>query len=277
MIRVVYIMGAARSGSTVVGVLLGNGEDAFYAGELDVYAREDGRPTNDRAETKRFWARVRHRVECTGVETDAEWHALLEHPRGLLCRRRPGTLSAYRRFATALYEAVATEAEVRTVIDSSHYPLRLWRLRRLPGVELYTIHLVRDPRAVVASLQTDMRPKSRLAANVYLFAVHVLSELIYRTVARERRLRLRYEDVLRNPDECLQVLSDWSGIDVSRVDLGALLTGPAFAGNRIIKHDTVVLRRAAEAAIRETPWTAVAQGVWLRRYGYADPERAVVR
>src|SRR3954447_21379362 len=144
-------MGAARSGSTVLGILLGNGDGAFYAGELDLYARTGGRPTNDAPEIQAFWARVREKLKSGEVTTDPNWHVGFEHPRGLVLRRARGARAAYRRFAAALYEAIAVEAGARVVIDSSHYPLRLFHLRRLPALQIYALHLVRDPRAVVAS------------------------------------------------------------------------------------------------------------------------------
>ena len=60
--KVVYIMGAGRSGSTILGVSLGNCADLVYAGELDKWPARSGRPAAPGAEQERFWGAVRSRL-----------------------------------------------------------------------------------------------------------------------------------------------------------------------------------------------------------------------
>ncbi|HEX4467726.1 MAG TPA: hypothetical protein VH025_11110, partial [Solirubrobacteraceae bacterium] len=45
--KVLYVMGAGRSGSTILGVMLGNCEGIFYAGELDKWLPREGRPKRE--------------------------------------------------------------------------------------------------------------------------------------------------------------------------------------------------------------------------------------
>src|SRR5664280_1893857 len=60
--RVIYVMGAGRSGSTILGVTLGNCDGAFYAGELDAWLARSGEPQLEDADRLRFWAAVRDQV-----------------------------------------------------------------------------------------------------------------------------------------------------------------------------------------------------------------------
>ena len=55
-------MGAGRSGSTILGVCLGNCDGVFYAGELDKWLPRKGRPAGEREERRELWSRVRERV-----------------------------------------------------------------------------------------------------------------------------------------------------------------------------------------------------------------------
>src|SRR5690242_16633846 len=64
--KVVYIMGAGRSGSTILGVSLGNCADLVYAGELDKWPARSGRPPAPSAEQERFWRAVHSRLDGTG-------------------------------------------------------------------------------------------------------------------------------------------------------------------------------------------------------------------
>jgi hypothetical protein len=283
LIRVVYIMGAGRSGSTILGTTLGNGRNAFFAGELTAYPRQAGIPsrkstTGPPPELLELWARVRANMNARGQPTDVTWHSAFEHPRSLhrqIGRKRSRRLKAYALFCSNLYEAIADETSSAVVIDSSHNPLRRWYLRKLnTSIDIYTIHLVRDPRSVIAALQTDdfpgARPKSTFAANLYLGTVHALSEAVYGRLPRKHRLRVRYEDFMSNPDAVVSRLAGWSGIDPTTIRLDALEPGPVFAGNRLIHQPVVALRRAKGTVVlpETSKLTRILQTPWLNRYGY---------
>ncbi len=266
-LKVIYVMGAGRSGSTIFGTALGNCHNAFFAGELDVYTRRRGMPTNEEPSTEAFWSRVRQRLELSGATANAEWHKLFEHPSSLFRRRRRKDRRAYARFNECLYQAVAAEAQVSVVIDSSHYPLRRWRLRD-SGIEVHTVHLVRHPVSVVRSLQTDINPKTRFAANAYLWIVWCLAEVVYFGLVGTKS-KVRYEDFLREPQAELARIGWECGLDPSAIRFDALRTGPVFAGNRLIRRGTVALRPLdpAEAPPADR-FSERMQWAWIKRYGY---------
>src|SRR5437868_12813951 len=106
--RVIYVMGAGRSGSTILGVTLGNCEGVFYAGELDAWLPRSGEPQIDGPERLRFWAAIRGDVE--GAELfgrDAQ--RSLERSLALFRIHRWGARrrlrGPYRRIAAELYGA----------------------------------------------------------------------------------------------------------------------------------------------------------------------------
>ena len=195
--KVLYVMGAGRSGSTILGVTLGNCAGVFYAGELDKWLVRSGTPQIDDPERARFWDGVRDGVRDPSalfggeVQQTFERSSVLFQPRRWRVRRR--LRGGYRRVSEELYRAVARTSEAATVVDTSHYPLRAWELRALDGVDLYLLFLVREPQRVVSSLGRRDVAERRfgvLRANAYLWLTYVLSALVFLRQRRDRRLSL---------------------------------------------------------------------------------------
>jgi hypothetical protein len=247
---VIYVMGAGRSGSTVLGVALGNCRDVFYAGELEAWLRRSGEPNFDGAERAQFWQRVRDAVGGADLYGDRAWR-YIEYslaplrPRGW--RGRAHLRRRYEEVCGDLYGAIAATAQVSHVVDSSHYPLRARALQRIDGIEVYLVYLVREPVSVVASFRrrdVTNRPKSLLAANAYLSLTHLLSVCVFLGFRSDRRMLLRYEDFMTEPEATLGRLLEWAGVSGPLPDLAALKTGTAFQGNRLLDSDVIALRAA---------------------------------
>src|SRR5690349_15916974 len=64
--QVIYVMGAGRSGSTTLGIALGNCGGVFYAGELDNWLVRSGVPQVEDEERMCFWEKVRAELEDLG-------------------------------------------------------------------------------------------------------------------------------------------------------------------------------------------------------------------
>ena len=283
--KVIYILGAGRSGSTVLGVTLGNCEGVFYAGELDAWLPRSGEPQIDGPERLRFWAAIRGDVE--GAELfgrDAQ--RSLERSLALFRLHRWGARrrlrGPYRRIAAELYGALSQATGGMFLVDSSHYPLRARELQAVAGLELYLLFLVRDPQSVVASFnRTDVAQyrKSTLVTNMYLWLTNMLSLQVFLKHPRERRLFVRYEDFAADPERTLRRILGGVGAPVSLPDTRALRTGIPFQGNRLIKSEEIVLQPAREAHSRSL-LTAVLQFPWVmglrfvRRSGEAASVRA---
>ena len=235
---VVYIMGAGRSGSTLFGILLGNGPGLFFAGELDSWTRRRGLPNGEDPVLAEFWTPVADRMREWLKDTDTDRFRVFEHPRWLVKRRgkRDRTArSEYRRFNQELFEAVRDQAGADFVIDSSHYPMRRWQLRGIGDLDVRTILLVRDPRTVAASLANPVQTSTKRLweSAAYLWVVHPLSIAVYLTLPKDRRLLVRYEDLVDDPERELRRIGSWLGTDLSEIDPTNLVPGPVFQGNRM--------------------------------------------
>jgi hypothetical protein len=264
--KVIYVMGAGRSGSTILGVTLGNCENVFYAGELDKWLVKSGVPQLDGAERTQFWNNVRE--DITGaedlfggqVQQSLERSSALFRVRRWPVRRR--LRPSYRRVTERLYRAVARATGVTNIVDTSHYPLRARELQALSGIELYLLFLIRDPQRVVSSFDRRDVPERRFGiftTNAYLWLTYLVSTYVFLRHPRDRRLLVRYEDFVANPERVLRDIVDLVDGSGTPPDFSALRTGFPFQGNRLIRSDVIALESAA-AAPKRTSWiTALLQ------------------
>ncbi len=269
--RVVYVMGTARSGSTILGVTLGNCERVFYAGELGGWLVKSGVSWLDGSERKRFWSVVREEVDGAEGLFGKEVHECLEVSMALLrirgwpARRR--LRKRYRQVSERLYLAIARESGATHIVDTSSHPLRARELRGLSEIDLYLIYLVRDPQSVVASFT---RPgawrfsDSAVRTNAYVWFTNLLSSLVFLSHPHDRRLFVRYEDLLADPESVVgHILRQTDGPD-GLPDFDALRTGIPFQGNRLLREGEVVaFTRNASTPPRWSRVTTLFQLPWI--------------
>ncbi len=247
--KVVYVLGAGRSGSTILGVTLGNCAGVLFAGELYKWLPRAGQPKLEDAPRVDFWRAVRERMASAETPDAARAHRLLERSSALFRPGRRRAASAvrgpYRRATAELFAAIAASAGVEYVVDTSHYPLRARELQAIDGIELYLVLLFRDPRDVVASFAREDVAERRfdpLTTRAYLLLTYALAACVFLRQPRERRVTLAYEDLLDDPAGVVRELLEQIGCDAPLPDFGALATGVPLHGNRLLADDVVALQ-----------------------------------
>ncbi len=257
--KVVYVLGAGRSGSTILGVALGNCDGVFFAGELYKWLPRAGAPKLEDAPRVAFWRSVRERfAPPSDANLASQAHRYLERSSALLhpVRRRAAGAGRepYRQLTGELFRAVAASAGAEYVVDTSHYPLRARELQSIDGIELYLVLLVRDPQDVVASFAREDVIERRfgpLTTRAYLLLTYALSAYVFLCQPRERRLALAYEDLLEDPSGVVRALLEEIGSDAPLPDFGSLQTGVPLHGNRLLA-DEVVALQSRRASLRES-------------------------
>jgi Sulfotransferase family len=271
--KVVYVMGAGHSGSTILGVTLGNCTNVFYAGELEEWLINSGLPPLGGSERARFWGTVRDSVAGAedlfggGANRYLERSSTVFRLDRWAARRR--LRRRYRRVTEDLYRAVAHAAGATHVVDTSHFPLRARELKALAGIEVYLVFLVRDPQQVVASELRHISPhdvaERRLRAavtNANLWLTYLLSVAVFLGHQRERRLFLRHEDFLADPAGVLRQILDVVDSSAAIPDLTALRTGSPLLGNKLIRSEVVALEGPKTSRTRSSRMTALIQRPW---------------
>ncbi len=269
--KVIYVLGAHRSGSTVLGVALGNCDGVFFAGELHSWLTWKGVPRVGGEEGARLWGAIREDVKGAdglyGHDTELyvdRTSALRRLHKWPTVRRR--LIAPYRRLNEELFRAITKETGATRIVDTSHYPLRALELKKLQGIDLYLLFLVRDPQGVVASLDprdTTSGSKPPLTTNLHLWATHLLSLLAFLRHPPERRMFVRHEDFLQDPEGVLRQILDRTGSSAEVPDLTALTTGYPLHGNRFLRQtDVIKLRGPGKRSAPASRMTTVLQLPW---------------
>lgn len=270
-------MGAGRSGSTILGVILGNCTDVFFAGELDKWVPRAGEPKRKDARRADFWRNVRSRMAEPDVLFGKGAHQYLERSSALLRFRRRAARRRlqvpYRRLMDELYEAVSATAGVSYIVDTSHYPLRARELQSLNSIDLYLLLLTRDPQDVIASFAKDdvaERSFNSATTRAYLLFTYLVSAWVFLKHPPARRLVVQYEDLLEDPTGVLRALLDYIGSPAELPELDSLATGIPLHGNRLLDADVVSLQqgrtRRGTQSLGGRLWDGLLLGwlTWLR-------------
>ena len=282
---VLYVMGAGRSGSTTLGIALGNCAGVFYAGELDNWLPRSGVPQVQDPERLAFWLAVQDELrrpaaaaELFGNEAQhaIERSASLFRPRRWRARRR--LRRRYRAIAGDLYGAVARASGATHIADTSHYPLRARELQRVPDIELHLLYLSRDPQGVVSSFnRRDVAEynKSTLHTNAYLWVTQLLSTIVFLRQPRERRLFVRYEDLIADPARVVRRILAATGLpDVEPPDFEALDVGLPLQGNRVSRSRMMSLRPRTDPVAESSRLTSLLQWPLVMLLGRLRPSTA---
>ncbi len=240
-LRVVFVAGAGRSGSTLLDRLLGSVAGACSVGELRqiwwLGLDENefcgcGSPFQDCP----FWGDVMREAfgGFGGVDGEAAWagqSSLLKARNAvyLTSRRLPGgggireEQARWTERALRLYRAIATVSGGAAIIDSSKNPMYGLLLAGLPDVDLRVIHLVRDSRAVAYSWAQRLKPHplkggepvfkltSHTRSAVWWDVANAYTELAI-PLRRRPFIRIRYEDLARVPARVVERLARFADL-----------------------------------------------------------------
>jgi sulfotransferase family protein len=223
-VKVLYIAGVGRSGSTLLERMLGAVPGSVNTGELNAIfsrvASQDQRcGCGEPFSACPFWAGV-------GQEAFGGWSAVTDRmaqlqPRlvrqrhvlrmltGLAPRAYRRELGEYLDVHHRLYRAVAAVSGAEVVVDASKSTAQLFALRRIRGLDLRVVNLVRDSRGVANSWNKSgiVKPQAQDGALMGTYAPHRLAmlwaalqlECAVLRAAAPYSARVRYEDLVASP------------------------------------------------------------------------------
>ncbi len=296
-VKVLYILGRGRGGSTILANVLGEIDGFFSAGEVralwDPVVVSGGRcGCGELAERCKVWSQV---IAGTDARAAARLgsQAVREHGlMGLLRRvnaREKSAAETFARLTGDVYRKLADTTGARVIVDSSKRPVYGAFLRSVPRLSVRYVHLVRDPRASAHSWKQRRYDSARPGAEVTRRGafdstlrwdvLNIEAELLRVSESPSTFLRLRHEDFVAQPRAVVARLVEFAGerADLSPFEDGSTVRiGPnhAIAGNparfttgRVQIRDTEEWRHGQSRVDR---WTATAVSApLLARYGYS--------
>lgn len=259
--KLIYILGAGRSGTTILDIVLGNCSGALSLGEINRFFKRGGvapkRPQN--SEVYKFWDSVKHSFDGLQQEDynilkqgfdKNEYHTYF--PKIFLF----GADNKYRDALVKQYRSIFQHTTTRKIlIESSKYPARAINISEALGknLDISFVYLKKDPVKVVSSFGKkglEQPAKPFLASNIYYFSVNLFCLLsVWKLRKRGHKvISLKYEDLISNPLTVLDDMGRKLGIDVTTAsrkieNSETLDTGFLFDGNRIRLKENIVLQR----------------------------------
>jgi Sulfotransferase family len=299
-VKVLYIAGWGRSGTTILDNILGSYDSVFTCGELFYLWRRglaEGRRCGCGEPVRRCatWREILHVAYAGGKPRPRHTAAVqrrvarVRDTRRLARAELTGEAARYRDEMHRLYAAIGAVTGAELIVDSSKTPAGAAVLARISQIDSYLLHMVRDPRAVAYSwmrpkAQTDvavrrnMQPHGAAESTLHWMAWNLLIEELARGAFAGRSRRLRYEDFVAAPHDTLRSLLGFTGggceagpfQDEATVRLRANHTVSGNPGR--FRTGTIALRpddawRSGQRWRPRAVSTAIALPL-LRRYGY---------
>ncbi len=244
---ILYIAGFGRSGSTILGMVLGAHPEALAVGEINQVFINWMQPKKrcacgERLHRCPLWTQVRAHFEQALPDITLERAAAITHAiEHLGARPSPDQRAQYRAIWQALLTSVAQVSGARYIVDSSktaadalHRPAAL----REAGFEVRVVHLVRDPRAVVWSTIRLHRERTQRTNWIDTTArgVKTLAHLVLTETRQSSLVRLSYEDLTTQPQRTLEQIGAGVGIDFAPV-IAQIARGDGLIAEHVLAGD----------------------------------------
>lgn len=234
-VKVLYIASMSRSGSTILDNILGQIDGFFTVGEVFWSVQRNfkanalcgcGKPISEceiwQPILKQAFGSI-DQLDSLPLKTISQ-QARTRHLLKLMTRGGQRSyaqqLKDYVPTLAKLYQTVQAVTGCSVIVDSSKLPLYGFALNTIPSIDLYVVHIIRDPRAVAYSF---MRKKeSPLAGRKYmtqqrphisamLWGLHNLAIERGLQLGAQRYMKILYEDFVRQPRQHVEQIVRFVG------------------------------------------------------------------
>lgn len=297
---VLHFVGAGRSGSTLLNIMLDNHPDVISTGELSFFVR--GWLKGDYCSCEQlvsecsFWSEVKNEwLRRTGMP-DLESYLSLQKQWERYRRLPPILLGShvqkkaflrYKKYTAHLYTVIQELSGATVVADSSKNPVRALSVAGIPEIDLRLVFLIRDVRGYAwakqkkfyqnqeAGLgQTEMPTSTWKSASRWI-VINLLSEWVGKKA--NSVLKVRYEDFIDDTQNVFFKLGNLLDLDFSQL-AASIVSGQTFcanhvqAGNRLRMQKNIQLKSKEswqERMSKEDQLLAWRMAGWLmKKYGY---------
>ncbi len=246
--KVIYIIGASFSGSTILGALLGQQPDSICAGELGNWTLKKGsqdlpcscgiirRDCPFWSQVLKTWLGYDHPGWADYRNAQKRFERLRNVPTlGLERLLHPAEFETYAEITRRLYQTLRKVSGKDIIIEISKRVGRAQTLARIGELDVAYIHLVRDGRGFL--LSSHRRNQKKMDQDgIYkklstAFLIRSSLEWVFtnrmaeKVIAESKRpaLRVRYEDFAVDPIHALNRITVTLSVDLSTLctDIGS--------------------------------------------------------
>jgi Sulfotransferase family len=232
--RVIYIAGAAHSGSTLLDLMLNAHPEIVSVGEVLKLNRQLGYRDPERKNYAPCSCGAPSLLQCKfWSAVDAETRATTGKPLTELDVLDGDTRDPRHAPNVTLFKAIAAVSGKKFIVDSSKIPRRLSQLMQFPELGIYPVHLVRDPKGQIASV---MRKHSGFLKNIVRY--EIVQEQIHRKLKSVPHSVVRYEDLVRDPERSLNSILQPLGLSFDRRQLSWAEADKHIVAGNHMRYDT---------------------------------------
>ncbi len=300
--KIVYISGCGRSGSTLLDTILSEHNDIVGVGELTnlFYA---GWKNNEYCSCQKqikeceFWTKVKEIWEDKSDLSSFEEYIVLQKKVErirfffkLIFNKKllqSNEVQKYIYNTKILYEAIQIVSSKKYIIDSSKTPIRAFLLSQSDDIDLYIIHLIRDIRGFGYSmkkafknvdLKSGVQKQIDSKSNLYILRDWWLLNILTEKIGKKSKyLRIIYEEFLNDSNKAMKLIGDFIDLDMEEVskklnDGFSPIQSHKAAGNRLRMQKKIILKKDMEW---ETKLSSFDKNILkfcsyplLKKYGY---------
>lgn len=236
-IKVLYISGVNRSGSTVLTKVLNEIEGFFGVNEIVLIGPfglkgnlplSNGELFHDNKVwnniLKDAYGEIPHwkQLSFYGQPTPRLLNLVFDNFK--LKKSEKGQYEAYLNDLGRLYRSIQKETGCKVIVDSSKAPEYAYQLSKIEDIDLYVLHLTRDPRGIFYSHQKVIQRKDMRNGPSLLMKREGMINFIVKYIARniaslklKRKaphfLKVRYEDFAHKPGIVLAQICEFLNYD----------------------------------------------------------------
>ena len=220
-IKLLFIAGSGRNGSTLLARLLGQidgyqniGEATQYLFNEKMIAQQIPCGCDHPLSECEFWKEIISDIEIDEIRPlSTSLMRMRQIPRMISPIKSPWFKKKMRnllRVMTDYLRAIQYNSGYEMIVDASKNPAIAVILSRLSDVDLYVVHLVRDPRGYVSSWS---KPKGYLnsfpvyTTTLWWLSYNLFSELL--RFSAKKYLLVRYEDFVQDPEKHLKKITQF--------------------------------------------------------------------
>jgi hypothetical protein len=262
--KVLYIAGSGRSGSTLLSRLLGEIEGFINAGEAARYLFARYKPRDLPCGCGKsvldcpFWEDIVSVVPSHETKKLAKKYMRIRFYPFLFLffksRKFSNHLKKIGKELGSLYSQIASKTNGKVIVDSSKSPDFAYLLNKNEKLDLYIVHVVKDPRGVASSwskTKAYLHPQSVIRTGAGWLVQNSIIEFL--RLRKIQYKRIIFEDFIANPKRTLEEILTF--IKSGQMDLSFLqATKASIRSQHNLASNPDKLSETQEISIKPRRW-----------------------
>jgi len=253
MKRILYIGGIGHNGSTMLDIMLGESAKVLSMGQvgaLHEYLDGGQCACGEKLSACPLWGKVLAQLDDAEKDQLRKLGPLISGEKNFVrfvaCTK---LCHLYASIQDVLFRAIFHVSDADVLIDSSKNLSRAVALLRASKYNVCFLHLVRDPRGYVNSVNKRRRERGKeprfMTPMVQWTIKNGVASTIVRAIAKTRYLRISYEELMLHPQEVVKRIGKFVDCDFSDTLSHIEQRQPfhrkhIFSGNRVSQSNAVI-------------------------------------